>query len=87
MCDPNSLFWILTPDGDLYPELLQVPLATGILWLNERNELIPTTMMLAGRRLEQGYKFSAHRRILLSTEVIVRAVLGAQETEDTCREG
>ena len=27
-----------------------------------------------------------HRRIELSPEVIVRAVLGAQETEDTCRE-
>ena len=80
MCDPNGLFWILTPDGDLYPELLRV-------WLNERNELIPTTMMLAGRRLEQVYEFRAHRRILFSPEVIVRAVLGGQETEDTCREG
>ena len=57
------------------------PAATGIIWL------VPTTMMLAGRRLEQVYEFRALRRILLSPEVIVRAVLGGQETEDTCREG
>ena len=43
--------------------------------------------MPAGRHLGQVYEFGAHRRILLSPEVIVRAVLGAQETEDTCREG
>ena len=29
MCDsPNSLFWILIPEGDVYPELLRVPPAT-----------------------------------------------------------
>ena len=42
--------------------------------------------MPAGRRLEQVHGFGAHRRILLlSPEVIVRAVLGVQETE-ACRE-
>ena len=88
MCDsPNGLFWILTPDGDVYPGFLRVPLATGVIWLNERNEPVPTTMMPAGRHLEQVYEVGAHRRILLPPEVIVRAVLGAQETEDTCREG
>ena len=88
MCDsPNGLFWILTPDGDVYLELFRVPPATGIIWLNERNEPIPTTMMPAGRHLEQVYEFGAHRRLLLSPAVIVRAVFGAQETEDTCREG
>ena len=52
MCDsPNGLFWILTPDGDVYPELLRVPPATGIIWLNERNEPFSTTMMPAGRHL------------------------------------
>ena len=71
MCDsPNGLFWILTPDGDVYPELLQVPRATGLVWLNERNEPIPTTMMPAGCHLEQVYEFGAHRRILLSPDVI-----------------
>ena len=44
-------------------------------------------MMPACRHLEQVYEFGDHRRILLSPEVIVPAVLGAQETEDTCREG
>ena len=43
--------------------------------------------MLAGRRLEEVCEFGAHRRILRSPEVIVRAILGAQETEDPCREG
>ena len=80
------LFWILTPDGDVYPELLQVPRATGFVWLNERNAPILTTMMPAGRRLGQVDGFGAHKRIQLSPEVIVRAVLGAQQTEDTCRE-
>ena len=84
MC--NGLFWILTPDGDVYPELFRVPPATGLIWLNERNEPIPMTMMPAGRHLGQVYEFGALRRILLSPEVNAR-VLGAQETEDTCREG
>ena len=60
-----------TPDGDLYPELLRVPPATGVIRLNKRNELMPTTMILAGRRLEQVYEFGANRRILLFPEVIV----------------
>ena len=44
-------------------------------------------MTPAGRRLEPVYEFAVHIRILLSPEVIVRVVLGAQETEDTCKEG
>ena len=56
-------------------------------WLNEMNDPILTTMMPAGRRLERVYGFGALRRISLSPEVIVRGFLGAQETEDTCREG
>ena len=88
MCDsPNGLFWILTPDGDVYPELLRVPPATSVIRLNERNELIATTMMPAGRRFEQVYEFGAYRSTLLFPEVIVRAVLGAQEPEDMWREG
>ena len=89
MCDsPNGLFWILTPDGDVYPEPLRVPPATGTISLYERNEPIPTTMMPAGRHLEQVYEFRSELTgAPCSPEVIVRAVLGAQETEDTCREG
>ena len=71
----------------VYPEILQVPPATGLVWLNQMNDPILTTVMPAGRCLERVYGFGAHRRISLSPEVIVRAVLGAQETEDTCREG
>ena len=49
MCDSrNGLFWILSPDGDVCPELLRVPPATLFIWLNESNEPIPTTMMPAG---------------------------------------
>ena len=70
-------------DGDVYPELLRVPPATGVIWLNERKRHYPDD---AGRHLEQVYEFGAHRRVFLYPEVIVRAVLGAQETEDTCRE-
>ena len=43
--------------------------------------------MPAGRHLEQVDEFGAHRRVLLCPEVILRAALGAQGTEDTCREG
>ena len=32
---PNDLFWILTPDDDVYPEILQVPSATDMIWPNE----------------------------------------------------
>ena len=57
MCDsPIGLFGILTPDGDVYPELLRVPPATGLVWLSERNEPIPTTMLPAGRHLEAGLR-------------------------------
>ena len=48
---------------------------------------VPMTMMPVGRHLEQVYEFGAQRRIQLSPDVIVRAVLGTQETEDTCKEG
>ena len=73
MCEsPNGLLWILIPDGDVYPEILQVPPATGLVWLDERNEPVLTTMMPAGRRLDQVYKIGAHWRVLLSPEVIVR---------------
>ena len=75
----------LTPDGDVYPELLHVPPATMLVWLNERDAPIGTTMTPAGRHLEKVYGFGALRRILMSPEVTVRAVLGAQETEDTSR--
>ena len=82
----HSLFWILTPDGDVYPELLHVPPATGLVWLNERDAPLLTTMTPAGRHVEQVYGLGALRRTQLSPEVTVRAVLGAQETENTCRE-
>ena len=48
---PNSFFWTLTPDVDVYPEMLSVPSATGLLWLDGRNKPILTTMMVAGHRL------------------------------------
>ena len=40
----NGLFWILTPDGDVYSGLFLVPPLTGLVWLSERNVLILTTM-------------------------------------------
>ena len=86
-CDStNGLFWILTPDGDVNRERLHVPPATGLVWLHERDAPILTTMTPVGCHLEQVYGFGALRRFQLSPEVIVRAVLGAQETEGTCRE-
>ena len=42
--------------------------------------------MLAGRRLVRVYGFGVQRRIF-SPKVVVRTVLGALETEDTCEEG
>ena len=36
---PNSFFWTLTPDVDVYPEMLLVPSATGLLWLDGRTNL------------------------------------------------
>ena len=35
---PNGRFWTLTPDGDVHPELLSVPSATGIVCLDGRNQ-------------------------------------------------
>ena len=83
-CDSsNGLFWIRTPDGDVYNELLRVPPLTGSVWLNERNVPILTTMTPAGHHLRLVYEFGVQGRITLSLEVIVRSVLGAQEAEDT----
>ena len=45
---PNGRFWTLTPDGDVYPETLSVPSATGLVWTDGRRHLFVTTMMLAG---------------------------------------
>ena len=30
---PNVRFWTLTPDGDVYQEMLLVPSASGLVWL------------------------------------------------------
>ena len=68
-CDStNGLFWILTPDGDVYPEHLPVLPATGS---------VLTTMTPTGSHLEQVYGFGAPRRVQLSLEVIVRVLLQA----------
>ena len=68
---PDGFFWIFTPDGDVYPEVLRVPPAAGLVWLNERNTPILTAMMPAGRFLEQVREFGAQRRIQPSSEVNV----------------
>ena len=49
---------------DSHSRWRRVPRA-GRIWLNE--------MMPAGRHMERAYEFGAHKRILLSPEVIVRA--------------
>ena len=83
---PNSFFWTLTPDGDVHPEMLPVPPATGLVWLDGKTKPVLTTMMVAGHRLVRVYGFGVQRRIF-SPKVIVRAVLVALETEDTNEEG
>ena len=45
---PSGRFWTLIPDGNVYPEMLLVPSATGFVWLDGRNKPILTTMTLGG---------------------------------------
>ena len=45
---PSGRFWTLIPDGNVYPEMLLVPSATGSVWLDGRNKPILTTMTLGG---------------------------------------
>ena len=80
---PHGHFWTLAPNGDVYPVLLLVPSATGLVWLDERNKPILTTMMLAGHLLVRVYGFGVQRRIF-SPKVIVLAVCVGLEAEDTC---
>ena len=82
---PSGRFWTLTPDGDLHPEMLLIPSATGLVWLDGKDQPILTTMMLAGHRLVRVYRFGAQMRIF-SPEVIVWAVFVDLETEVTCEE-
>ena len=63
---PNSSPWTLTPDGDVYPEMLLVPSATGSVWIDGKNKPILTTMMIAGHRLVRFYGFGVSEANLLS---------------------
>ena len=69
--------WTLTPDGDVHPELLLVPSATGLVCLDGRNQPILTTTMLAGHRLVKFVDFGVQRQIFSPVDL---------ETEVTCEE-
>ena len=56
----------------VHPEMLLVPSATGLVWLEGRNQPILTTMMLAGHRPERVYGSGA-QMCIFSPEVIVWA--------------
>ena len=60
---PNGRFWTLSPDGDVHPETLLAPAATGLVWLDGRHHPFLRTMMLAGHRLVRVYGFGAQMRI------------------------
>ena len=70
---PNGRFWTLSPDGDVHPETLLAPAATGLAWLGVRHHPILTTKMLAGHRLVRVCGLGAQMRIF-SPEVTVWAV-------------
>ena len=82
---PNGRFWPLSPDGDVHPETLLAPAATGLVWLDGRHQHILTTLMVAGHRSVRVYGFGVQRRNV-SPKVIVLAVFVRLEAEDTCVE-
>ena len=64
---PNGRFWTLTPDGDMHPDTFSVPSATGLVWLDGKNQPILTTMMLAGHRFVRVHGFGVQRQIFSRT--------------------
>ena len=70
---PYGRFWTLTPDGDVHPETLLAPAATGLVWLDGRHRPI-----LAGHRLVRVYGVGA------PPEVSVWSVFVDLESEVTC---
>ena len=81
---PNGRFWTLSPDGDVHPESLKAPAAAELVWVDGRQQLILTTMMVAGHRLVRVYGFGAQNAQFFSLVVAVWAVFVDLETEVSC---
>ena len=54
-------FWILTPDGDIYPEMIAVPPLLGIIPCDDQERPLPREATPAGSRLARPYDFEPGR--------------------------
>ena len=77
-----AVFWILTPDGDIYPEELNVPPLLGLCLCDEEGDMKARgAMHPRGRRCRRYYEFGDGSVEELTPLVIGRA-MAAAEKED-----
>lgn len=80
----TDLWWVLTPDGDLYPEEISVPPLRAMMLLGEAHEALEETATPPGsyRRQHRIHRFGAGRAVpLASPLVFLRAAREAMEAE------
>ena len=80
--DGASVFWILTPTGDIYPEELRAPPLAGLIQLDQSGVSIRGTMVPAGRRLRQVFGFVEGRGAGALTPLVVIRALEAANLEE-----
>ena len=82
--NPDAVFWVLTPDGDIYPEEIGVAPLTGVVSCSDDSRLDLRTMRPRGRRLRRAYEFVAGREAgTLSALTVARAIQAATTEEET----
>ena len=80
--DPEAIYWVLTPDGDIYPEEISTPPLAGLVQCLDDSTIDLTTMKPRGRRLHQGYGFVELRGVGVLTPLTVgRAMRAAWDEE------
>jgi hypothetical protein len=79
----KNIFWVVTPTGDVYPEVLAVPpLRSIVVW--RQGAVVRGTMTPVGRRLGKVFGFGG-ARLSLVPRVVVVAMNAANEEEDRHR--
>jgi len=86
--DEQEVYWILTPDGDVYPEELNVPLLSGYCLCDEAGELPPRGgTMPSVRRIHRFYAFGDGIVEELTPLVVCRAMAAAEMEDSRYRDG
>ena len=86
--DETKVYWILTPDGDIYPEELSVPPLSAYCQCDEEGDLRRRGGMTpVGRRCRRFYAFGEGSVEELTPLVVCRAMTAAEREDNRYRDG